>query len=175
MKQVSNAINSFVLDSRLHRSIPQRKTFSKCLFILLLAGVAIGGSSFQKENLMNSSQKQDHKNKCVPFKGKFTISFTETGVDGTGEASHIGRFTFVANDQLSTIIITAANGDQIFTTFTITVHNPLPNNMAQVHLDNIITGGTGRFAGATGSFGMDVLVNESFGIGAGTLGGTICH
>ncbi len=166
MKQVLNAIKSFVQRSPRHHSISNLRAISKYRFVILLAGFAM---------LITSCQKEDHRNKCVPFTGKFTISFTETGVDGTGTASHIGRFTFVANDQLSTSIFTAANGDQIFTTFTITLHDPQGDNMFKLHLVNTITGGTGRFAGATGSFGMDVLVNESLGTGAGTLDGTICY
>ncbi len=171
MKQVSNVIKSFVLSSSRHHSIPQRKAFSKCLFVLLLAGVAIVGSSCQKE---------DHENKCVPFKGKFTTSSTETGIVGTGTGSHIGRFTLVAEDQVSfpnitgTVIITAANGDQIFATHTGMI-DPQANNMLKVHLDNTITGGTGRFAGATGSFSIDDLVDGSTGTGNATFDGTICY
>ena len=95
MKQVLNAIKSFVQRSPRHHSISNPRAMSKYRFVILLAGFAM---------LITSCQKEDHRNKCVSFKGKFIISFTETGVDGTGEASHIGRFTFVANDQLSTSI-----------------------------------------------------------------------
>jgi hypothetical protein len=121
-----------------------------------------------------------HQNKCVSFKGKFTTSSTETGVVGTGTASHIGRFTLVAEDQVNfptitgNVIITAANGDEIFATHTGTI-NPQGNDMLMVHLDNIITGGTGRFTGATGSFNTDSFVNGSTGTGNGILDGTICY
>ncbi|MEO5997499.1 MAG: hypothetical protein ABIN89_12240 [Chitinophagaceae bacterium] len=46
--------------------------------------------------------------------------------------------------------------------------------MVQLDLANTITGGTGRFAGATGSFDISVLINETVGTGEGTFDGTIC-
>ncbi|MEO5999034.1 MAG: hypothetical protein ABIQ00_20350, partial [Chitinophagaceae bacterium] len=158
-------------DSRLHHSLPQRKTFSKCVFVLLIAGVAIVGGS---------CQKGAHENKCVPIKGKFTTSATETGIVGTGTESRIGRFTLVAEDQVSfpnitgTVIITTANGDKIFATHTGKIE-PQANDMLKVHLDNTIKGGTGRFAGATGSFSIDDLVDGSTGNGNATFDGTICY
>lgn len=189
MKRVSNAIKSFVLSSSCHHLIPQRQAFSKYLFVLLLAGMAlfINGcqkdelqGSLQRQDLLNSSQKQELKNQCVPFKGKLTTSPTATGVTGTGEASHIGRFTLVAYDQVSfpnitgTTIITAANGDQIFVNHAGLI-TPLADNMVNVHLENTITGGTGRFAGATGRYSLDGLVNATLGTGDATLNGTICY
>jgi hypothetical protein len=47
--------------------------------------------------------------------------------------------------------------------------------MVQVDLDNTITGGTGRFAGTTGSFIISALVNENVGRGDGTFEGTISY
>ena len=189
MKQVSNAFTSFVLSSPRHHSIPQRKAFSKFLSVLLLAGIALFNSSCQKEELQGNlqrqelqvnSQKQDHKNNCVPFKGKFTTSFTETGVVGTGTASNIGKFTLVTQDDDSNfpditgnVIITAANGDQIFATHTGSAQE-LSNGMLQVNFVNTITGGSGRYIGTIGSFDIHALVDESTGVGNDTLDGTIC-
>jgi hypothetical protein len=57
------------------------------------------------------------------------------------------NFPFVTG----TAIITAANGDKIFTSFSGSLED-LGNGMLDVNFENTITGGTGRFAGATGSF-----------------------
>ena len=162
MKQVSNTIASLGLRSPLHRSISQQTLFSKYRFVLLLAGFALFISSCQKDelqgnlqkqetqgnsqmqDLLNSSQKPDHKNKYVPFKGKFTLARTATGVILTGQGSHIGRFTLVSEGGATTI--TAANGDQIFGTRTVSGFQDIGNGMVQASFDNTITGGTGRFA-----------------------------
>ncbi len=180
MKQVLTSFESLILNS-------------KYRFVLLLAGISLLISSCQKEELITSSQKEelqtssqkqdlmnsvqnrDLRKIAVPFKGKFTLSFTETGVLLNGEGSHIGRFTLFAPNGGNTSTITAANGDQIFTTYTFSAHDDLGGGMVQASLDNTITGGTGRFARATGSFVIDALINETLGKGTGTFEGTISY
>ena len=102
-----------------------------------------------------------------PVSGKSTSTTTidtATGtgtVAGSGQLSHIGRFTFT-NDITSltitgpntfsftlTAIIVAANGDEIFTTATGT--GTLTATGAESTLVSTITGGTGRFADASGT------------------------
>jgi hypothetical protein len=174
MKQVSNAIKSFVLSSPLYHLISQRKASSKYLFVLFLAGIAIGTSSFQKENLHTKS---------VPFKGKSTLSFDFANglVTGTGTGSHIGRFTSVAMDDLSnfpeitsTGTFTAANGDEISFTQNGTAQD-LGNGILHGDFNATITGGTGRFAGATGNFVNHVFVNENLATGSAEFEGTISY
>lgn len=106
----------------------------------------------------------------TPFKGSYMTSFTllqpppnlVQQVIGTGTASHLGRSTFEAISNVAvsphppfvvsgTRIITAANGDQLFTTFTGT-STPVINGLNGADLQEIITGGTGRFVNASGNF-----------------------
>jgi hypothetical protein len=81
--------------------------------------------------------------------------------DGSGQISHLGEFTF-HNDITSltptglntfsftlTAIIVAANGDEIFTTATGT--GTLTATGSESTLVSTITGGTGRFADASGT------------------------
>jgi hypothetical protein len=198
MKQVSNVIKSFVLSSSRHHSIPQRKAFSKYLFVLLLAGIALFISSCQKDELLNSSQKQDHKNKCVPFKANFTTidELTQPATDdnpiqkdritGTGEGTHIGKATievFAEGDitlpfpalVTSTGTFTAANGDKIFFAGSGNVNEPDANGNLHLTANSTITGGTGRFTGATGR--ITGYVVQSINTPAGTVRfeGTICY
>jgi hypothetical protein len=172
MKQVSNAINSLAPSAARYHSLPQRKAFSKYLFVLLLAGFAIVGSSFQKENHISNLQKE----KSVPFKGKFTLSHSgESGVVGFGNASHIGRFTFVSDNSTGKSVYTAANGDEIFTTYSVSTLDLTHYPMVEVTLQNNITGGTGRFERATGNFLITAFVDESVGQGDGTFEGEISY
>ena len=67
----------------------------------------------------------------------------------------------------------AANGDSIFTTIVgqgQPTDTPGVNRIAEI---NTITGGTGRFAGAVGSFTVERLVNLSTGFTSGSFHGTI--
>jgi hypothetical protein len=87
---------------------------------------------------------------------------TGTGIsDGSGQLSHLGRFTF-HNDITSftltgpdtfsltlTAIVVAANGDEVFTTATGTGTLTATGN--ELTLVSTITGGTGRFADASGT------------------------
>ena len=111
---------------------------------------------------------------------------TNTGlvhVEGTGTATHLGRFTFV-NDftldfnvealaGLEQMTLTAANGDVLTAT---AVGQGVPTGDGAT-LDTFesatITGGTGRFAGATGSFILRRVLVEATGISAGSFTGTI--
>jgi hypothetical protein len=72
--------------------------------------------------------------------GRSTASVEETG-------------TFTASGPLIAAVITytAANGDQLVTTFNGTATFPDPNGIVTVTGSETVTGGTGRFAGASGS------------------------
>jgi hypothetical protein len=102
---------------------------------------------------------------------------------GMGNATHIGRYTvtFEAVVNLETLIgvgtmsFVAANGDSIFTTFNgQATPTPDPNIFLVVELETI-TGGTGRFAGATGSFRLERVVDLATGVSSGSFSGTISH
>jgi hypothetical protein len=95
-------------------------------------------------------------------------------VTGTGNVSHLGKSTFVDYPSLNfatlsgtgTRTLTAANGDQLVGTLAI-VLVPLTATTFRVQVRFTITGGTGRFTGATGYIdGTDVLDQNN---PAGTL------
>ena len=107
--------------------------------------------------------------KSVPFKGSWsgvTVSATfETFpvvnivAEGSGEVTHLGR-SFMASPHTTDVttgetigdqIFTAANGD-ILTAFCVGFPQPQPDMTVVGSLDCEITGGTGRFEGATGSY-----------------------
>ena len=127
---------------------------------------------------------------ALPFKGRLqsterVVSMPDDNtavrhLDGTGNATHLGQFTLSADftvimstgNATGTATWTAANGDQLraivaghgdiveFPTVTIT----------ETHT---ITGGTGRFANASGSLTIERSANILTGVSAGSLSGTI--
>ena len=167
MKQALTTIKSLVLRSPLHHSISSRKAFAKHSFLLLLAGTVLLFSSCKKEL------------KTVPFKADFTatqevIQAPAPGTPliilatGTGNASHMGKTIFEARITIdvfgpqpdlspATYTLTAANGDQIFMNSIGIVNPPDANGVITVTLTNTITGGTGRFAHATGTLTGSVI------------------
>ena len=112
--------------------------------------------------------------KAVPFKARTDYTPSEPGsltFVGTGTGTHTGKFTAIASvttyldltGYSVSAVVTAANGDQInfsgnatFTSFSSTT--------ATATGTGEITGGTGRFEGATG----DVTFNDNFTVVNGT-------
>lgn len=125
----------------------------------------------------------------VPFQGSYEGTFTFTPLEppfqlvvaiGEGEATQLGHFSFVfpliANTALrtgsGTYTFTAANGDTVVADV-VTYSTLLPSGLRLVEEIGIITGGTGRFAGASGSFTGERLLNRATGEVVGFFDGTI--
>lgn len=183
MKQVLNTKNLLVLSSSLLHSISPRRIFSKYRTVLLLAGIAL---------FISSCHKEDHLcKKTVPFKANFKVIaiITQDGdpqivdVTGMGKGTPIGISTFVGRAEYAGPkfnftgygTITDANGDQIFATG---IEGPGPvvdtttgNIVLTYH--SIITGGTGRFANATGSYTTIAHASLYTNAGNDSLDGTI--
>lgn len=99
---------------------------------------------------------------------------------GTGTASHLGRYTVVYDQttvnlatraSVGRMTVTAANGDVLTATF----QGRAQQQGALAHIEEVatITGGTGRFAGATGTLIVVRLLDQATGISSGTLDATI--
>lgn len=122
-----------------------------------------------------------------PFKGSFDaietsqVQFPTLSVEGdaAGQATHLGRFTFsyeatvnlVNSSAIGTAEFIAANGDTLFAEFTGQGH---PSGTTSFIVETFtITGGTGRFAGATGILIGERLLDRVSGVSVGSLDGTI--
>jgi hypothetical protein len=101
-------------------------------------------------------------------------------LDGTGNATHLGRFTVSADftvvmatgDATGTATWTAANGDQIRAS--VAGHGDIvvfPT--ATITETHTITNGTGRFADASGEITIERSANLVTGVSSGSLSGTI--
>ena len=127
----------------------------------------------------------------VPFKGTFlgqTVSAAPTNdpdvvfvtTEGDGQATHLGRYTMVSPhfSNLATLeaegeqIFTAANGDTLTAEFA-GQFAPTPDGFLAGELEAVITGGTGRFEGATGSYIFDILFDPATFVSIATIDGQI--
>ena len=114
----------------------------------------------------------------------YALDFPTLFVDasGSGNATHLGRFTItyqaivhLSGEDVGTSSVAAqvvaANGDRLFAEGTgqgSPSEIPDTNRVVEVYT---ITGGTGRFAGASGSFTVERLVSQ--GVTDGTIHGNI--
>jgi len=126
----------------------------------------------------------------VPFKGTLAGTATVTPLDpplvavrleATGTATYLGRFTLVAPHVVNqatrvgigTFLLTAANGDTITADFAGLATVVEPPNVISISETATVTGGTGRFAGATGSIHVQRMFNRATGVTTGTFDGWI--
>src|SRR5688572_30657819 len=92
-------------------------------------------------------------------------AIVQVDVEGEGHASQLGRFTFSAPHYVDTVArtatgtyeLTAANGDTVTADFTGTATPTDTPGVLLIVETATVTGGTGRFAGATGSFTVERL------------------
>ena len=109
-----------------------------------------------------------------------TPPFASVLIEGTGHATLLGRFTVEIPHQVNqalrtatgTYVFTAANGDMLTAEFSGVATIVSPGIIATTETA-IITGGTGRLAGATGSFTGERVFNMMTGTTAGSFEGSI--
>ena len=124
----------------------------------------------------------------TPFKG--TLNAVETShlvfpiasVDreGTGTATHLGKYTEHVTLQVNVLTgsstgastFTAANGDTLTASITGQSTPTSPGVLSIVEVYTI-TGGTGRFAGATGTITLESTLNLTTEDSSGTFNGVI--
>ena len=125
--------------------------------------------------------------KNVPLKGRDMFSSVVIGGSGSviytadsgsGTATHLGRFTMTATEAVDlasmtvrngTFTLTAANRDTVSGTYSGTI---LPG-LVGYHVSGPITGGSGRFAGATGEIIFDGTFDPVTLTGSDVISGTI--
>ena len=127
----------------------------------------------------------------VPFEGNLEGDVERTlipgdpplvlvDVEGTGKATQLGRYTFAAPHYVNLATrtaagsyeFTAANGDLVFADFTGQA-TPIGGGVLYIEETATITGRTGRFAGATGSFTVERWYDTVNGTTVGSFDGTI--
>jgi hypothetical protein len=127
----------------------------------------------------------------IPFKGTLEGSFTVIPVpppsinrqlDATGHATHLGDFTYdfphsvdrsvMPSTAVGFATFTAANGDQVFA-FVSGQATLVSPGVLLAEENGTILGGTGRFAGASGSFVGERLIDIVNLTTIGSFEGTI--
>lgn len=169
MKQLSTNGHSLALP-RQRRSLFSGNPFLKNFSILLVLALTIGITSCGKK-----------KHEPIPFKASYVTDSPKPNlITGTGEGTIVGKSTFslIEDDSnfpllVGTATITAANGDQIFSTHTGSAVGPDDKGVLLITNYNTITGGTGRFKGASGSFVAHAIANVNYTTGTVTFDGSI--
>jgi hypothetical protein len=126
----------------------------------------------------------------VPFRGNLEGLVTRSGappivtvnISATGNATQLGQLAVSIPHSVNVVtrtatgeyLFVAANGDTLTATF-IGASMPTPADPTVLAIEEhaTITGGTGRFAGATGGFTTERLYDTIAGTTVGSFEGTI--
>ena len=124
-----------------------------------------------------------------PFRGSiqavetYNPQFPALFVDssGSGTATYLGRFTVTSEFEVNLLTLAgsgsahfiAANGDSLFTELTGQASPTGNPDVLSIVETYTITGGTGRWAAATGSFTAERLLDSVTGVTSGSFDGTI--
>jgi hypothetical protein len=93
----------------------------------------------------------------VPFRDSAEGNLPGNFAQGT--ASHLGHFIAAFNAQ-GVLVYTAANGDELWAQPTVLAPTSDPTVL---HTEGNFIGGTGRFAGAGGTFSHDIQLTSAQG------------
>ena len=149
------------------------------LTLALLAVLALAGPA-----------AAERQGKQVPFRGRLegiatatplAPPFVAVKLEGSGNATQLGNFTVSIphladrsnGTSVGTYEFTAANGDTLTADFTGLASPSGVPGVVHIVETATITGGTGRFAGATGSFIGERLVDMIAGTITESFEGTI--
>jgi hypothetical protein len=154
-----------------YRSLASRVVFS--ILVLALAGIVLAAETVPFRGDLEGTVER------TPDPNDPSLVFVE--VEGTGHASQLGRFAFAAPHYVNSTTrsasgsyeITAANGDTLTADFTGRAVPADAPGVLIITETATITGGTGRFAGATGSFTVERLYDTLTGDTEGSFDGTI--
>ena len=168
------------------------------LILAVLASVIILASCQKQvdelaQNEPATRAQSNASGKMVPIKGTYTTTnerlsnppMLQQRITGLGQSSHLGEGKFIAVSTLNlttpppfnlggTASFYAANGD-IFTTSFAGTASPNTDGTLNVSMLHTITGGTGRFEHATGSFVDTTVGNPNMPGGEITYEGYISY
>jgi hypothetical protein len=174
----------------MYQQVKEQKTNKMFLFLMLLCGFSLISFSTATNSIPVTTVAAHQK--TVPFKGTILTTYQQFGqlpyqtahVSGTGATTHLGRTTLEADVNIDfsgdPIMVhgegtfTAANGDEFYTSYSGPfVENP--DGTLTGDIDHVITGGTGRFAGISGSFSAKVVNDPATFTGRHVFDGQISY
>ena len=156
-----------------------KKTFGSTVIALLLLIVLVNTTlaapgAAKKEFALKGSFDATETQQVIP-------PYASVDATGVGNATHLGLFTYQLRAELflptltatASATLTAANGDMIFGEGSGQGTPTGTPGIVSIVETYTITGGTGRFSDATGTFMVERLINRATLTSAGNIRGTV--
>jgi hypothetical protein len=149
-------------------------TITALLLLIVLASTVFAAPAAAAEFLLKGSFEATETQQVV-----FPIGYIDA--TGVGNATQLGLFTYLLEAELyiptltasASATLIAANGDMIFGEGSGQGTPTGTPGFVSIVETYTITGGTGRFDGATGNFTVERLINRATFASSGTISGTI--
>jgi hypothetical protein len=156
------------------------KSIATILTALFLTAAFAGPKGAEKQRPFHGTIQTTETVQSVVYPIVYNLSV------GTGKSTHLGQFDWTLEVEINitipsattatgTGILTAANGDSIFTEFTASAIDTATPDVIFITEVHTIIGGTGRFAAASGTFTREALSNLALGFSSGSFDGTISY
>ena len=150
-------------------------TVTALLLLIAIASTTFAAPAEGVRQLLLKGSVQDTETQQVVFP---TIFVNGTG---SGNATQLGLYTISYHAQLNiptlsattSATLVAADGSSLFGEGTGQGTPTATPGIVSIVETYTITGGTGRFAGATGNFTVERVINRATLVSSGTIGGTI--
>ena len=148
-------------------------TMTTLLLVIVLASVTFAAPGERK--LLLKGSLQAHETYEVSFPTFFVTS------SGSGQATQLGRYTvsyqvevnILTSAGIASAQFVAANGDSLFAEGVGQATETGTPGVVTIVETYTVTGGTGRFEGASGTLTVERVLNQVTGETSGTFNGTI--
>jgi hypothetical protein len=150
-------------------------TMTTLLLVIVLTSATFAAPAAAERELLLKGSLQAHETYEVNFPTLFV------NASGSGQATQLGRYAVSYQVQVNIPTISsiasaqfvAANGDSLFAEGLGQATETGTPGVVTIVETYTITGGTGRFAGADGSFTVERVLDQTTGVTSGTISGTI--
>lgn len=150
-------------------------TLIALLLLVLLASKTFAAPTARERQLLLKGSMQTVETQQAAFPTLF-VSLT-----GSGIATQLGLFTISSQAQVNiptlasstSATLVASDGSTLFAEGLGQGTPTATPGIVSIVETYTITGGTGRFAGATGSFTVERVLNRATGVSSGTISGVI--
>jgi len=150
-------------------------TLTAVLLLIVLASTVFAAPTASGQQLLLKGSMQTAETQQAIFPTLYVSAM------GSGNATQLGLFTISSQAQVNiptlasstSTTLVAADGSSLFGVGTGQGTPTATPGIVSIVETYTITGGTGRFAGASGSFTVERVLNRATGVSTGTLNGTI--